>query len=119
MKKHHLAPAILAAITILTPSVANAAASCSGTVDGIYTNNVGDVIINGSWRTGWTAICNVKQERLGISTEICFTWLAYMTSAVTENKTGQVYYPQEDSGFCATMPTYSSTPAPSYVMVRQ
>lgn len=113
MKK--LITGAIAIATLVLPSTANAAAYCVGTVSNVFVYGSGDVVINGSWRNGWTTICNVNEERLGIKPQTCFTWFSAVSSGITENKQVGVYYANLNSGDCATIPTYGSSPAPYYV----
>lgn len=114
-----LAKALIATALLSLSIPANAAAVCTGTVSSIYTNGGGEVIVNGTWRGTQTAICNVERDRQGISPEICFTWLSYVSSAITESKLITVYYPGLNPGDCGTLPTYSNTPSPEYVRLNQ
>ncbi len=106
---------MLASLALAFSSNANAATSCSGFLTNVISYANGDVTIYGLWRTDWTQICNLNQERLGVSPQTCFSWFSIMSSAITENKQVVVYYPTLTQAQCATMPTYASAPVPGYV----
>lgn len=105
----------IAIATLVLPSTANAATACSGFLTNVISYANGDVTIYGLWRTDWTQICNLNQERLGVSPQTCFSWFSIMSSSITENKQVVVYYPTLTQDQCATMPTYASSPVPGYV----
>ena len=92
---------------------ANAAASCIGTVSLIYSNNNGDVIINGSWRNASTQICNLKTIWKGIDPEICWGWFANASTAVSEDRNARVFYATLNQSDCATLGTLGTAPAPT------
>ena len=109
--------AILAGMGLIFSSTANAAANCGGSVSHMITYSNGDLMILGAWRADWTVICNVNDERQSVKPATCFTWFSEISSSITENKTVSLYYPSITQPECATMPTYSASPVPSYVMI--
>ncbi|MEP2990308.1 MAG: hypothetical protein ABJN65_00985 [Parasphingorhabdus sp.] len=109
----------IAIILMALPSTGNAAAWCSGNITNTFTTSSGEVVILGTWRGTWTSICNVKQEWKGVPPEVCYVWFSHVSNAITENKTVTVQYSAIDQTECATMPTYSTAPAPYYVMLNQ
>ncbi len=117
MKK--LVSFILVSAALAFPSSASAVAFCEGAITQTLTYANGGVMIRGAWRNSWMQICNVKTEWKGVTPEVCYVWFSYASSAVTENKPVTVYYSTLDQAECATMPTYSGSPAPAYVMLKQ
>lgn len=88
---------------------------CSGTVSRVLVYNDGKVLIVGSWRGDYTTVCNVSTTWNGVSPSICVSWLAQLNAATTMNKTAVLYYVGVND--CATLLTYSNSPAPLYIGV--
>lgn len=101
------------AVSLLSAQPVSAATFCSGTVDRIYVMANGTVNILGSWRGDYTQVCNVSAAWNGISPDICTIWLAQLEAANTMNKEVILRYEGVE---CATLPTYSTAPGPTYVM---
>jgi len=108
---------MLAGLALAFPSNASATAWCSGPITNTLTYSNGTVMILSSWRSGWTQICNVKEEWKGVAPEVCYVWFSHVSSAITEDKSMTVYYTGIQQSECATMPTYGGAPAPAYVML--
>ncbi len=108
-----------AAMVLMFPSPASAAAICQGSVAHVYIYATGSVHIIGSWRNTLTQICNVKEEWKGVDTQTCFAWFSALSNANVENQQVSVYYGGLDQSECATIPHYGNAPAPVYVSLAQ
>jgi hypothetical protein len=111
MSRRQLA-AIVAALGALAAAESRA---CAGTLNEYIVYSDGTLMVFGSWRGDWTYLCSTQGTLHSISSETCFSWLAMATAARVHNKTFGVYY--AGSLNCATLPTYSGSPAPMYVRV--
>lgn len=105
--------AALAIALCLSAGVARADVYCTGPVSEYLVMSDGTLMVNGSWRNGWTALCNTHGTWRGITTEVCFSWLAVVGSSKNHNKPLGVYYTGNVD--CSTLPIYNDTPAPHYV----
>lgn len=112
-KKFALATLAITALGFSHP--ANATVWCSGTISASWVNDGGAVLILGSWRGDHTQICNIKVEWRGITPDVCAAWMAKVDAAVALGRAVTLLYPNESG--CGSLPTYSDTPAPSYVML--
>lgn len=93
--------------------------TCNGKIHvvSIYANGV--VNINGEAQPDYTNICNLNEEREGVSTFMCALWVNTINSAREQNKNVIVYYQDTDVlTSCADLAngfTYGSAPAPVYI----
>lgn len=110
--------AIAATLSFANVSTAYAAIYCLGVPSGVYTQNDGSVVIQGPWRNDWTQICNIKTTWKNVDPVICLGWFSEVANAVTQQKPVTIYY-SEAGMACETIPTYWSSPAPYYVMLRK
>ena len=113
MRKLALSMAAIAALGISQP--ASAEAWCNGTVSASWVDVNGNFFIAGSWRGTHTQMCNVKTECKGVTPDVCATWMAKLDAAVSLGRSVVVNYPVVTD--CATLPTYSAAPSPTYVML--
>lgn len=77
----------------------------------VYGNGIVNVIHTG--REGYTHICNLKTERLDVDIVTCAMWTSLLQNTIVNDKQAVFYYDGE--GSCATLPTYASSPAPTYI----
>jgi hypothetical protein len=89
---------------------------CGGTIKNIYIDYNGDVFINGSWRNQHTRICNVASELDGVPVDTCKSWVSYVQVAYVAQKNVTLHYNDIDS--CESIPSYTSAPRPTYVMLK-
>jgi hypothetical protein len=110
---------VLSALVLNGMALPAGAASlwCSGPVQRVLLYGTGQVMIQGSWRVDWTALCNVDGSVGGIATEIFLSWHAAAIAARVNNKLVTVYYPEAGSSTCANLPTYNGAPVPGYFMM--
>lgn len=113
MRKQLAVLAIFA--SAMNPSVAHADAYCAGLTYEALTYSNGDVMILPAWRNDWIVICNLNTPRNGVSTSTCFSWFSAINSSILYNKSVGYYFAGIEQSACATLPTYSGTPAPLYV----
>ncbi len=100
-------------------STANASVSCVGKVNKILIYGKGTVRVFPSWRNNWVQICNLSEEKEGVSITTCAMW-ASMLQNIKENGGDAVfYYAPEDDSFdsCSTVPLNNNSPAPVYIGV--
>lgn len=98
------------------PQGAQANSWCSGTVTASWVDISGNVYIQASWHGTHTQICHLSAEWKGVTPDICASWMAKMDAAVSTGRAVTIYYP--GAADCASLPTYTSSPAPNYVMLR-
>ncbi|MET1257041.1 hypothetical protein [Aliikangiella maris] len=103
----------LALLLFLLSGVASASIYCTGKVDNVYVANNGDVVFKAKWRNDWTRACNIKD----VDTVKCSLWASYLLTAVKDNLNITVQYNSANNQTCASLPTYSNTPTPGYIMV--
>lgn len=89
--------------------------NCNASIQRILIYQDGKVNIFHSARNDYTNICNLKTEKNGVSIATCAMWTSMLQSIKKENGKAFFYYAGE--GSCATLPTYSSSPAPIYIGV--
>jgi hypothetical protein len=90
---------------------------CSGTIDNLYVEANGELTIRPSYHSNYTGICNILTPRFGIEPQLCVMWFAILHKANADNSPILIQYPNTGTSYtCATLPIYSSTPAPGYVM---
>ena len=103
-------------ITIQFSTQAYAATQwCQGTISKTYIAKDGTLLIYGSWRNDYTAVCNVSQPRDGVSVEVCKSWLALIITGKTTQTPMIVYYGNVPS--CTEIPSYGGAPSPGYIML--
>ena len=84
---------------------------CSGEVMNSYISVGGNLIIKPTWRNDYTKLCNVNDDPI-----VCALWSGYVASSMNDNTSLIVSY--SSIGSCSTIPTYSSSPTPDYVMLK-
>ena len=107
------------AVTILAvliwSSSLHAAFQCEVTVNRVLVYADGSVNILHTGRSDYTYICNTNGTWKDVDTVTCALWVGMLQGAQNNGKLVQFYY--EGTGSCATLPTYSSAPAPVYIGV--
>jgi len=89
--------------------------NCGGTLGGVLLYSDGSVMIQGSWRSDWTMICNTQNGWGGIDGSTCLAWYGAAVSAAKSHTSVGTSY-SGNTYTCANLPTYSNTPAPVYFM---
>jgi len=109
---------IMASVIVLISAGASAGQNwCSGTIQHLYLNHDGALVIHGSWRGTHTEICNINEDRLGVTPEVCKGWLSVAMAAKLSTTTVILHYPDVPS--CAAIPQYSGAPRPTYLMLSE
>jgi len=98
---------------LLVSPQANATFSCNVNINSVLVYASGAVNILHSGRGDYTFICNLKQDRLGVSITTCAMWTSMLTNIHNNKSKASFYYGGE--GSCSTLPTYSASPAPVYI----
>lgn len=88
---------------------------CSGKISNIHVGADGQLYIVGSWRKQHTTICNINENRRGVTPEVCKSWLSLAITAYTTEVAVTMHYGNIES--CGAIPAYGSAPAPSYLML--
>ena len=104
-------PAVLAA-TLLSSS-AFATYECAVKVTNVLMYRNGSVFVTHSGRGDYTQICNINGDLQGASGSVCVMWTTMLQAIQRKNGTAYFYY--DDTGSCATMPTYGAAPVPFYI----
>jgi len=87
--------------------------NCEVTVNRVLIYGNGDVNVLHSGRGDYTYICNTKGIWKGVDTVTCALWVGMLQSIQNNSKKAIFYY--GGKGSCTTLPTYSNTPAPTYI----
>lgn len=111
-RKFCLLSAILASSNVLAANQ-----WCTGKISNMYVHSSGSVVIYSSWRGNHTAICSIKDEWEGISVDVCKGWMSLIQTALVTKNDMTINYNIEET--CSTLPTYGSSPAPGYVMLKE
>ncbi|RYV04080.1 hypothetical protein SOPP22_01370 [Shewanella sp. OPT22] len=90
-----------------------AAFNCEVEIKRVLVYATGEVNILHTGRNDYTFICNAKGTWKGIDTVTCALWVSMLQSTQNNNKKAIFYY--SGSGTCASLPTYSTSPAPVYI----
>ena len=102
---------IVFSVCLFLPVVSWGAITCSGEVTNAYIGKTGNLVIRGSWRNDYTKLCNVNDDPI-----VCSLWSGYVAKSMDENTSLIVRY-TNPSTTCDSLPRYSSSPAPEYVML--
>lgn len=100
-------------ISMLFSMSSFAAYECSVSMTRILIYKSGAVNVLHTGRGDYTYICNLKEERDGVSIVTCAMWTSMLQSIKKENAQATFYYSGE--GSCSTLPIYGSSPAPVYI----
>ena len=87
-------------------------ATCSGEVTNAYIGKFGSLVVKGTWRDDYTKLCNVNDDPI-----VCSLWSGYVAKSMDENTSLIVRY-TNPSTTCDSLPRYSSSPTPEYVMLK-
>lgn len=109
--------ALAAAVLLFAANAARADVYCDGAVYEYLVYSDGNLMIRSYWRQDWTVLCNMQGSWNNVSTETCFSWLAVVNAAKTNNKALGIYYSGNTA--CNALPTYSNAPTPVYVRIEQ
>jgi hypothetical protein len=88
---------------------------CTGTLSHLWVDSGGVVQVLSSWRQDHTAICSITTTWNAIPVDVCRSWYALLLTARASGQRITTMYFHNST--CSTLPTYNSTPAPSYVML--
>lgn len=100
-------------LILILPLQAFAAFNCEVDVSKVLIYKGGNVNVVHSGRNDFTVICNLKDERQGVSITTCAMWTSMLQNAQNNDVKTIFYY--DGTGACSTLPTYNSTPAPVYI----
>ena len=98
---------------LLTSFNASADYTCNVTVQNVLVYSNGGVNVLHSGRGDYTVICSLNGDYQGVSGATCAMWTA--TLLAIKKKAGTAAFWFAGNGTCATLPTYSSAPAPIYI----
>ncbi|WP_233079739.1 hypothetical protein [Rheinheimera soli] len=93
-----------------------AAFECKVDLHAVLIYGDGTVNVLHSGRGDYTHICNLSEERQGVSPTTCALWASMLLALKKDGKKADFYYnstPQYNS--CAMLPNYSGAPAPVYI----
>jgi hypothetical protein len=114
--KSSLRNAILAVLGTALSCHAWADFYCTVNVIAVLPYNTGAVNVLHSGRGDFTYICNLTGTHTSgssVQPETCAMWVAILLRAKKDNTTVNFWFP--GSGSCATLPTYSNAPVPTYI----
>jgi hypothetical protein len=89
---------------------------CFATINEYLVYSDGTLAINASFRNDWITLCSTQGVLYNVSVEACMTWYSTIAAAKIHNKTIGIYYGTNLT--CASLPTYGSSIAPSYVRIQ-
>ena len=101
---------------MFSSAVFSAGQWCVGTIDNTYIGHDGSVFITGSWRGEHTQVCNLTTAWKSVATDTCKTWVSYIQVAFASRSKVTMHY--NDVASCGEIPSYSTSPKPSYIMLR-
>lgn len=108
-----------AALASFAPVRAGTALWCEGTINQHWINSGGDLYVNPSWRADHVALCNVNTTNAaGITPTVCMSWAAIIRAAMQRNAQTTIFYGDAPVTSCGLIPSYTSAPSPTYVMIR-
>ena len=106
--------ALLVCFVLIAQPAAAANLWCTGLLNRLLVYGNGTVMIYADWNVGWLTVCNVAQDRLGVSKDACKTWVALLESAKAQGTEVGVNYDTE-TYTCPTIPAYGASPAPQAI----
>ena len=89
--------------------------SCNATVNRVLVYGDGSVNVLESVRNDYTVICSLKNERQGVNIATCAMWVSILQNAQNQNAEAIFYYSTDKAAKCEDLPTYGSSPAPTYI----
>ncbi|MGQ7816219.1 hypothetical protein [Metapseudomonas furukawaii] len=98
----------------LSTTVQSAALFCPGKVVQVIIYGNGNLMIQSTWRSDWTVLCNLKGNP-SIDSVTCSHWSSLATMAFKEGSQIGVYYNVPAGTTCANLPTYANAPVPVYL----
>jgi hypothetical protein len=94
-------------------TLSEASFNCTVGVSKVLVYGSGDVNVFHQGRNDYTIICNLSKARQNVSITTCAMWTSMLQNIKKDGGKATFYYP--NSGACATLPTYNSSPAPVYI----
>ena len=85
---------------------------CGGTLEGVYIEAAGNLMIRGTWRNDWTKICNVNSDPV-----TCSLWASYAANALQNQNSVTLMYSGDFK--CDTIDIYADAPTPLYFMLNK
>jgi|SRR5688572_8237073 hypothetical protein len=101
-------------VMALLPVTSFANLSCIGTVSDVLVYADGTVGIKQSETGDFTFICNLKEERLGVSTATCALWTSLLINVKENRSKAEIFY-RVTGTTCRDLPLYANSPAPWYI----
>lgn len=93
---------------------------CYGTITAAWVHASGELFVLPSWRGDHIRVCSITSTlSLNGSTvdpTVCMSWLSTVRLAIAAGKSTVMLFP--DAPSCAQLPTYTSAPLPTYIMVQ-
>lgn len=86
---------------------------CTATVHNVLIYSDGSVNVLHSGRGDYTVVCSLRGDRGGVDVATCAAWTGLLQQIKKKSGTAQFYYPGD--GSCSTMPTYWTSPTPTYI----
>lgn len=97
-------------------ALAQSSVVCGGQVKNLYVNAAGNVYMLGTWLNTYQQICNVNSDWKAVPTTTCKSWLSLLELATASSMNVTITI---NATSCTSIPTYESSPPPSYVMINQ
>lgn len=98
----------------LLPLTSFASIQCDAKVSHVLVYADGTVGVKHSEVDDFVFICNLKTERLGVSTATCAMWTSLLLNVKENSGTAQFYY-QQGTGTCRNLLPYDGALAPWYI----
>lgn len=115
-----LARSIVSSTLLLLGFAASSQADiiCTGQIKGVFTDKLGRVMTYASFRNDWVQVCNIGATWNGVTTDICKSWIATLTTLRVTQEPVAMYYGDYPSGTsCLSIPTYENAPSPFYISI--
>lgn len=110
---------VVTAIAFLTLNMPLQAAPlwCYGTINQFLTYSDGTVAVFPTWRNDWIHVCNLNATLNEVTPVTCAAWYSIIRTAATRQPLQTTVMFFQDGASCASLPTYSGSRAPNYIML--
>ena len=87
---------------------------CAGKIAQVIIYGDGNLMVQNTWRSDWTVLCNLKGTP-SVDSVTCSHWSSLSSMAFKEGTQIGVYYSVPAGTTCANLPTYANAPVPVYL----
>lgn len=106
---------LMLACALLSHNVLAGTFACDVNIQNVLMYHDGSVNVRHSGRNDYTYICNLNNERMGVSVTTCAMWTSVLVNLQAQDKKAAFYYNVPEITSCALLPIYRESPAPVYI----